>query len=1140
MCNGLSEVPRCPVTVVPSSYHLLNNASCRLSRPGPVIGLSSEDFQASSSGKYTHVSRPISYPDDPPTSSAQSTSAASSSPPLLCHSPREHSPTLNSTAIAGVTHRTDESRTPGRTHQGNEECPRPPYTVEPFSRTSQSVSTSQQSRPGPVYGHGSGGFRPPLPGEYSLDNNSGFALNRHQLQHPTGPPSFITVYYQNAGGIRTKTKQFYLALASSDYDVIALSETWLQEDIVDAELSSNYHLFRQDRNALTSDRNRGGGVLVAVKKSQEFTCTRVLSRGYEYLEQVAVRMKVRNHTVYVCCIYIRPNSSPDVYASHGTAVQELLDLSTRDDSIIVTGDYNLPHLSWTFDVDLNGFIPLNASSEQELALTENVVSTGLLQICSLANFNGRILDLAFVNDAHSVELIEPPSSILRTDRHHKPFVLRVDFFAVPEEATEIYEFEPDFRRCDFDHAAEALGNIDWDAILLDQDTNTTTAIFYDVLYEIVRQFVPVRRILRNRTEKLPWWNADLRNRRNTLRKARNKFFRSSTPENKATVDRLEAEYESLQDSSFRDYLNRVQVDLKENPSSFWKYVKGRKRSSVLPARISLNNTTAENPADAANIFADFFSSVYETAAPAASAEYLNTLATHDLQYPQPEFSEADVQTALEDVDPSKGAGPDRLPPAFIKQLSASLAKPVSIIFNRSLSEGVFPDDWKIAAITPIHKSGSTTAAENYRPISILSCLPKVFEVLVHKGMYSAAQAVISEFQHGFVKKRSTVSNLMSYVSALNANLEKFKQTDAIYFDFAKAFDKVPHTLIIAKLNRLGFPRWLTAWIRSYLLSRSGYVRLGGVQSRKFSIPSGVPQGSHLGPLIFILFVNDICDRLQSQKLMYADDLKIFRTITSVIDCVALQQDIEIIREWCCLNGMTVNPSKCKSISFTRSAAPICYGYTFDCHEMHRVCSIRDLGLLIDRKLNFSEHVSATTAKAFAMLGFLRRNTAEFENINALKMLYITMVRSIMEFAVQVWAPHHANQRDRLEKVQRRFTLFALRRLPWRNGVWWSSYSDRCTLLGLQSLEQRRIFLQRMFVFDILSDRIDCPQLRNEINVYRPVRQLRNQPLLRIPFHRTLYGYNRPIDRCCRFFNDVSNEFSPELPRNNFKLRIIHL
>lgn len=1133
--RSLPEDPRCPDTVAPSSYHRDNICSCWLSRPGPVIGFSSGVFQGLLSGKYTLSSRTDSLPDDHPISRERSPSAPDTSP---------QPSRVSADSESAFTHRTDNARTPGRTHQSSEECPRPPYTVESSPSSSPGISTSHQRRPGPVYGCRGGDFRAQPSGEYMCANSSGPALNRRQLQHSGDSTSrctsFITVYYQNAVGMRTKTKEFFLALASCDYDIIALSETWLQDDIVDAELSSNYKLFRQNRNALTSDRRRGGGVLIAVRKSVELECTRVLSNGYEHLEQVAVRVQVQKQSVYVCCIYIRPNSDPDIYASHGTAVQELLDLSTNDDSVIVTGDYNLPHLSWFFDADVDGFIPLNASSEQELALTENLISTGLQQICSLTNVNGRILDLAFVNDAYSVELIEPPSSILRTDRHHKPFVLRVDLRHVFGESISLNEYEPDFNRCDYDQISEALNGIDWENLLQNQNTNASTTIFYDILYGIIEQSLPLRRISSNRTGRLPWSNADLRHRRNQLRKARKRFFRTSTQEHKVTVERLESEYEALQASLYRDYLNRVQVDLNENPTSFWSYVRSRKRSNVLPTRITLNNATAESPIDIANTFADFFSSVFVTTDPATNSSYLDSLPTFDLRFPRPEFSPMDIQAALSQVDPSKGAGPDRLPPAFIKSLSAVLATPVCYIFNRSLSEGVFPDEWKLASIIPIFKTGSTLNAENYRPISILSCLPKVFEVLIHKGMYAAAHDVISDFQHGFVKKRSTVTNLMSYVSTLNANLEKFKQTDAIYFDFSKAFDKVPHLHVITKLTRLGFPRWLTAWLQSYLCGRQGYVRLGTAHSRKFLISSGVPQGSHLGPLLFVLFINDICSRLQSQKLLYADDLKVFRTVSSVIDCLALQQDIDKINEWCVLNGMVVNSSKCKVISFTRSVAPITHDYTFDSHGLDRVTSIRDLGLLIDRKLNFAEHVSATTAKAFAVLGFLRRNTADFENINALKTLYISLVRSILEYAVQVWSPHYSNQRDRLEKVQRRFTLYALRRLPWRNGVWWSSYNDRCTLLRMESLEQRRVFLQRMFVFDVLTNRIDCPQIREEINVQQPTRVLRNQPILRIPFHRTIYGYNRPIDRCCRLFNPVSNEFVPGMSRECFKQKIVAL
>ncbi|KAL1399024.1 hypothetical protein pipiens_002286 [Culex pipiens pipiens] len=373
--------------------------------------------------------------------------------------------------------RMPHTMTPGRTLQSNEECPRPPYTVEPPNCSSIGLRTSQQRRPGPVNGHGSGDFRPQLSGEYSSASSCGPALNLNQLQqnvsvgNRTRSSSFATVYYQNAGGMRSKSKQFFLALASSDYDVIALTETWLSDDIVDAELSPNYTIFRQDRSARTSDRRRGGGVLIAVRNSPVHACTRVVSEGYEHLEQVAVRVKVHNHHILVCCIYIRPNSDPDIYVSHGAAVQELLDLSTHDDSVIVTGDYNLPHLSWYFDDDLNCLIPLNASSEQELALTENVISTGLQQVCSLTNVNGRTLDLAFVNDVNSVELIEPPTPILKTDRHHKAFVLKAVFYAGASESSPLPGFEPDFSNCDYVRVSEALNSVDWDTLLRDQDTN---------------------------------------------------------------------------------------------------------------------------------------------------------------------------------------------------------------------------------------------------------------------------------------------------------------------------------------------------------------------------------------------------------------------------------------------------------------------------------------------------------------------------------------------------------------------------------------------------------------------------------------------------------------------------------------------
>lgn len=427
--------------------------------------------------------------------------------------------------------------------------------------------------------------------------------------------------------------------------------------------------------------------------------------------------------------------------------------------------------------------------------------------------------------------------------------------------------------------------------------------------------------------------------------------------------------------------------------------------------------------------------------------------------------------------------------------------------------------------------------ENYRPISILCCLAKVFETLLHDALYPVVQPAISESQHGFVKKRSTTSNLMTFTHAVFDKLEKRSQVDAIYVDFSKAFDKVPHNLAIAKLNRLGLPCWTIQWLKSYLSSRKAFVKVQGARSDIFGISSGVPQGSHLGPLIFVLFINDLCDQLDCGKLLYADDLKLFRTIKTLLDCCALQADVDRVSNWCDLNGMQMNANKCKVISFSRRQSTTVFDYSLNSSSLERVSSIKDLGVILDSKLRFHEHIATMTAKANAMLGFLRRNTQLFDDAYALKSLYCALVRSVLEYGVQIWAPYHAVHVENIERVQKRFIRYALRGLPWNDPAHLPPYEHRCALIGVQSLANRRTLLQRLFVFDVITGNIDCSSLLANVQFHAPARQLRNRQLLWIPSHRSLYGYNNPLDSCCRLFNDVCDVFDFNISKFVFKNRI---
>lgn len=937
--------------------------------------------------------------------------------------------------------------------------------------------------------------------------------------------------------MRTKTDTFHRTTLSADYDVIALTETWLNDDIGNAELSSEYTIFRCDRNNLTSTLKRGGGVLIAVRNNLK--ASQVQLTNCESLEQVCVRVQLNSLAIYICCIYLRPNSNPCLYSNHASSIQEMLESSDSSDSIVVVGDYNLPHLQWQLDTDLNSYIPLNASSEQEISLCETVLPCGLHQICSAYNANGRLLDLAFVNDPVNVELLEPPTPILKVDIHHKPFIIRLDYLPAKQIVHRANRGLPDFdfRHCDFDDLSTSLERVNWSGILQTDNLDDAVTNFYDTVFSILNEKVPFKRNLRHSKTSPPWWTAEIRHSRNVLRKARKRYFKQRTHIAKMNLQQLESSYQSSVDSAFKDYLNRTETDLQANPSSFWSYVNSKKRNKSIPSDVTYNNIRSNSTDEAANLFADFFKDVYETNDVSATGPYIDSIPSYNMSLAQPALSEVNIHAALSSVDPSKGPGADRLPPVFVRSCAAPLAVPMTIIFNRSLTSGKFPTAWKTAAIIPIHKSGNVHNVENYRAISLLPCLAKVFERLIYDVMFPVALPIISECQHGFVKNRSTLTNLMDYSNFLFPCMDKRVQVDSIYVDFAKAFDKVPHNLAIAKLQHYGFPAWLTNWLKDYLTNRTAFVSFGNASSIGFHIPSGVPQGSHLGPLIFVLFINDLCLRLRSGKLFYADDLKIFRSISSLLDCVALQHDIDILSEWCNNNGMHVNVKKCKVISFSRVQSPISFDYALNGSPLEQVEWIKDLGVIFDKKLTFAKHISTTIAKAFATLGFIKRNTQEFNNIYTLKTLYCTLVRSILEYAVQVWSPYHATHSERIERVQRSFLRYALRKLPWNDPLRLPPYEDRCKLINLQPLTSRRVMLQRLLIYDILSGKTDCSSLLADINIHAPCRRLRNRGFIALPFRRTLYGQNNPFSRCCQHFNEVFDVYDFGMSRNTFKIAI---
>lgn len=380
-------------------------------------------------------------------------------------------------------------------------------------------------------------------------------------------------------------------------------------------------------------------------------------------------------------------------------------------------------------------------------------------------------------------------------------------------------------------------------------------------------------------------------------------------------------------------------------------------------------------------------------------------------------------------------------------------------------------------------------------------------------------------------KRSTCSNLVAYTSFISQSMQKRQQVDAIYTDLSAAFDKINHRIAFAKLERLGFCGSFLKWLCSYLSDREMCVKIGDVLSAVFAVFSGVPQGSHLGPIIYLLYMNDVHLLLKCHKLSYADDIKLFAVINSSNDALLLQDQLNIFAHWCDDNRMVLNASKCSVITFTRKRSTISFDYNLSNTSLSRSSSIKDLGVVLDCQLSFIEHISYTVSKASKVLGFVFRVAKHFRQVSCLKALYCSLVRSTLEYCSVVWAPFYQNGIERIEKVQRKFTRYALRHIPLVDPLNPPSYADRCNSLGLDLLSVRRDVAKAIFVSDLLKSSIDCPEILEQVNFYIQRRTIRSHQFIRIPRASTNYGRNAAVSSMCRVFNDCYVHFDFHLSRN---------
>ena len=349
---------------------------------------------------------------------------------------------------------------------------------------------------------------------------------------------------------------------------------------------------------------------------------------------------------------------------------------------------------------------------------------------------------------------------------------------------------------------------------------------------------------------------------------------------------------------------------------------------------------------------------------------------------------------MRDMKTTSSPGPDGVPAYLYQKFAEVLATPIIWIWKNSMESGTMPEETLLAYITPILKSVDRSEPANYRPVSLTNHLTKIFERVLRKEMvkHLESQDLLNKTQHGFRAKHSTITQILSYYDSILSMLEEGNAVDAIYLDFSKAFDKVDHRILLKKLECVGITGRLLQWIESFLTNRKQQVRIGNVLSPKEWVRSGVPQGSVLGPLLFLIMLTDIDDNVKHSMIgSYADDTRLWKMIHADDDQTLLQQDLQVLYEWADLNNKSFNDDKFEHLPF---GPPNNRVYTAPSGTViKKKDHVKDLGVHMSGSCSFDYHISSLVKTAMQVSAWILRTFLTREKF-ALKVLLQSLVVSL--------------------------------------------------------------------------------------------------------------------------------------------------
>jgi len=906
----------------------------------------------------------------------------------------------------------------------------------------------------------------------------------------------FSLTHLNIRSIPKNLEYWNLFLKSLNYEftVIGISETWLTENNVncfDIDGYQHEYLFR-------SSGKRGGGVSLFIKDTIEYFVRNDLSRMEDCLECLFIEVPGNQTGLGKNCvlgtIYRPPNTSIQTF---NEKISEILHtVKSENKYIYLMGDFNIDLIQTDTHLPTSDFL-------------EIMYSFGLFSLISkptrVKGESATLIDNIFTNNILNCETINGIFFVEISD-HFPVFSLNLTT-QVKERSGPDFQIR-DYSKVNVDKFQRQLQTLDWSDVIHCQDGLLAFELFYERYNMIYNGCFPIKSLKTGYLTKRSWLTDGLKKSIKMKNKLYLKMLKNKTEETIAKYRNYKSKLRKLLRITERKHYEQLIKENKCNSKKMWAIIKDvitKKRGNKIQSKFRIGNSEITNKNRIANHFNNYFVNIgkeLDRAIPDASVDpidYINFNCLPSIAITSTDQNEVSkIVMSLKNTSP----GCDGIHSKILKQTFPLYSRVLTHVLNLSLLQGIFPKSMKIARVIPLYKAGDHMQISNYRPVSILPLFSKVLEKLMYNRLlnYINEYDILHKYQFGFREKHNTNMALITLVDNITTAIDQGELVLGVFLDFRKAFDTVNHQILLRKLYKYGIRGIAYKWIQDYLTQRHQFVSFNNVNSESKQITCGVPQGSVLGPLLFLLYINDlmnVSDLLFS--ILFADDTNLFLRGKAVDETILLfNLELEKVVEWLKANRLSLNLDKTHFMVFTSSRRSIIQlqDLKIDGRNIKYVDNTKFIGVILDSKLKWDKHITMLKSKLSRGMGILSKARKTLA-VPTLITLYYSFIYPHFLYCIEVWGKAADVYMNSLAVMQKRI-LRVMSSSSFRAST--SPIYKKFEILKLEDI-YRFVIIQFVFKYvkGLLPSVFDNMFTRNVAISARQTRQSFN---LRVPLCRT--------------------------------------